>query len=237
LHFCPKHCILFQTFAMKKQNAAYTTVILVLILFSLTQCKKSDPPEEVLYTVIISPEALPYVQQPIGKYRVYRDSATSMLDSVVVTQSALEMHVVPKTTGTWAVQPAFNSQTYSIILTKKNGSPDSIWFKGNAVTTLDYPPPILDTVPLRLWESGYINNDSYYHVVAHIIPPVSSLTKTVEGITYNDVYAYIDEPGVDINHPGYIKRIYYWARGIGLIQRTTIYSGGAIKTYYLVRHN
>jgi hypothetical protein len=218
---------------MKKQYAGYTTLILVLILISLTQCSKSDPPPET-YTLKFSPLALVYVQQPLGKYRIYRDSATSMLDSVVVTESKLQMNAIPASANIFPPIPAYNSQSYDITLTQKNITPNSTWFKAQAGLVLPYPPASTDTASVELWE----HNNSLSYFVAHFFHSFpGQLTKTVEGITYTNVLVTINDAGVDISHPAYRRTTYYWAPNIGLIQRTTITTGGAIKTYYLVRNN
>ena len=61
---------------------------------------------------------------------------------------------------------------------------------------------------------------------------------TIEGKTYTNVISGgIDNTYMDINAPNYFKRTFYWAKGVGIVKRVIITTGGAIKTHTLLRHN
>ena len=59
----------------------------------------------------------------------------------------------------------------------------------------------------------------------------------IEGKTYNNVVTTVYDRNLDINHPDYLKETYYWAKGIGIIKRELITTGGAVKTARLLRNN
>ena len=40
-----------------------------------------------------------------------------------------------------------------------------------------------------------------------------------------------------MNHPNYLRTEYYWAEGVGIIQKSLETTNGERKTHYLIRHN
>lgn len=220
---------------MKKSRFAIITFSSTLLFFALA-CKKNSPPPDEPVTVKFSPEALEYVKLSPGKYLIYKDSASGVLDSVVVTQSLLEARIAPATVGTGYIGldcPEYNYEFFTLALTQVNGN--SIpWFIGRARST-ECPYVNSDTAALFLREP-----DSYYAFSSviegntdnYLIPSL-----VIEGKTYLNVIVHILFVALDINDPSYKKRTFYWAKGVGIIKRELIVPGGAIKTHTLLRHN
>ena len=70
------------------------------------------------------------------------------------------------------------------------------------------------------------------------ISPVSIIpSMTIEGKNYSNVIMGSSEYLSDINDPEYEKRTFYWAKGIGIVKRQIITTGGAVKTQLLLRYN
>jgi hypothetical protein len=95
-------------------------IALSLIVFLFISCKKENtpPPPEINFAA----EGLAYVQLPLNKYFIYKDSATGMQDSVVVTESKLERNF----NSQYSVP--FYQQVFTITLTKNNGATQNDWF-------------------------------------------------------------------------------------------------------------
>lgn len=204
----------------------FITQIILLAIF--TGCKKNDT--DVNYSLSFSRRALEYVKLTEGKYLIYKDSATAALDSVVVTKSKLETYLQPKIPG--YLTPAYYHENFVLELTKYMGSASSEWFYGNASLVLATMPfASSDTEAVRLY-GQYGSPDFIFSASSQ-----SNLSLLVEGVTYNNVVETISDAGVDINHPAYHYDTYYWAKGIGIIKRREITTGGTIKTYTLLRHN
>lgn len=217
-----------------KQSYHFLLAGLVALLL-LLNCKKQNGPDAVVQNVSFSRHALEYVNLVPGKYLIYKDSASTLTDSVVVTKSLLENKYHAENTSGFNV-PAYNGEEFSLTLsTKTSTGASSLWFQGSASVPFNsYPFISSDTALLYLAgsESNIISrvfsqNHSYH----------STETTIIEGKTYNGVVTDINDSGLDINNPNYRKTIYSWAKGVGIIKRTIITTGGAIKTYALLRNN
>ena len=215
-----------------------SVVLFILIFFVFQSCKKNEPgTDPALYSLKFSRKALDYVNLTIGKFFIYRDSATSLLDSVIVTNSTLEDKYNSSTTPIYGgFYPAFNHENFSLILTKYVGSiSQSEWFNGEAKLWLQLPASSTDTAAVNLGtKDQYANTYTTFNLGENDQPNYSVI---VEGITYNNVVRTIYDRGLDINHPDYLKEAYYWAKGIGIIKRETIVTGGSVKTSLLLRYN
>lgn len=208
----------------------FTRLILqVVILSTFIACKK-DKTATAKYQLSFSHRALEYVQLTEGKYLIYKDSATSQSDSVVVTKSKLETLFEPGQNGD--LNPPYNYEKFSLVLTKYNTTTATEWFNGNARLVL-YPLPYVssDTGAVSLYEQD--GTPAFFFSESS----QSNLTMTVEGKIYNNVVVTENNSGVDINHPAYKVTAYYWAKGAGIIKRRIITTGGVIKTYTLLRNN
>lgn len=192
-----------------------------------------------------SRHALGYVQLTLGKYLIYKDSASSQLDSVVVTTSNLVNKYVPSYGGTSAQlwldsYTAYNYEAFHLVLSKYNGTQTSNWFVGD--DSLNYgisagccggpqPPSASDTFWVNLYELQNYFLTAFYCFNSQY----SNLSMNIEGKTYSNVIETIMASGNPAD-PGYKKTIYYWAKPVGIIKRTMI-NGSSIKTYTLLRNN
>ena len=101
---------------MKKKMLFAITIIITLFI----SCKKDHTSSQNDAKIIatFSPEALTYIKLPLNSYYIYKDSATGILDSVVVTTSNSKLVDVPKYVGGNCILgpcifPAFTSQEYN----------------------------------------------------------------------------------------------------------------------------
>src|SRR5690242_494363 len=84
-------------------------------------CKKSSDNKSETIQLKLDAEGLQYIQVDAGKYFIYKDSASGILDSVVVTQSQLENTYTPGYSGgLFNSYPAFNTEVFYLTLTKKD---------------------------------------------------------------------------------------------------------------------
>ena len=226
---------------MKHSNTLFLFTIAASFFFQ--GCKKMavHQPDQFSF----SRHALGYVQLPLGKYLIYKDSASAQLDSVVVATSNLVNKYVPSYAGTSAQlwldsYSEYNYEAFHLVLSKYNGNQSSNWFVG--ADSLDYGsfnggiggpqgPSASDTFGVNLYElqnyfltAFYCSNSQY-----------SNLSMNIEGKTYSNVIETISASG-NPTDPGYKKIIYYWAKSVGIIKRTMI-DASSIKTYNLLRNN
>ncbi|MEO7961622.1 MAG: hypothetical protein ABIR19_08740, partial [Ginsengibacter sp.] len=123
--------------------------LLLAFYFFCVSCKKDhkDQPADPAY-VQFNPEALAYVQFPLNTYYIFKDSASGMLDSVVVTQSNLEKKFVPASTYQTPFgnghSLAYYYQELSLLLTKIKGTSQQTWFYGTATSDPGSPYPNSD---------------------------------------------------------------------------------------------
>ncbi len=124
----------------------------------------------------------------------------------------------------------FYYETFNLKLSKFSGMSQSEWFSGSASSSPGYDLINL-TTSVNLLES---DNTLAFYMKSTDQP---NLTITIEGKTYNNVVVTNYFNGASIDNAYYKKTIYYWAKGVGIIKRTTITMGGAVKTYTLLRNN
>ena len=213
--------------------------IVTLFTFYLTACKKDHTDTQAApIEVKFAAEALAYVQLPLNKYFIYKDSASGSLDSVVVTKSDIEKQFMPEhISGFWAVPiPAFYYQTFTLTLTKYNGATPQDWFYGIAnnssfVTSSD------TATALYLIEKDKGGAFNYPIIISSgpyggvsILPSV-----TIEGKTYVDAVVFTSSSSLDTSQFYYRKSTYYWVKGVGIIKRE-IRTSNSIKTDLLIRN-
>ena len=224
----------------------YKSLLLFTIAasFCFQGCKKTTVQQPNHYS--FSRHVLEYVHLPLGKYLIYKDSASSQQDSVVVTTSKLENKFVPAFGGTsvnlWIDSYSeYFYEVFHLVLTKYNGSQPSNWFVVS--DSLNYgssgglfggplPPATSDTFGVNLFElQGNYLLSAFYCLNSQY----SNLSMNIEGKTYNNIIETISVSG-NPTDPYYVKTIYYWAKPVGIIKRTII-NGSSIKTYTLLRNN
>ena len=218
---------------MKKN--LFSIVACTLLFIS---CKKTvDEPAKKIQ-INFSKEALAYVQMPVNKYYIYKDSASGKIDSVVVTKSTLETNLMPSQTynilGLVGQRPAYHYQTFTLLLTKVTGSISTEWFYGNADAGYSaYIGASTDLAGVWLIERNrrVVVFDSRSFLIEHskiIIPTI-----TLEGKDYSDVVQFTNSIGQPSNQ-NYIADTYYWAKGLGIIKRS-ITTGNTTQTWTLVK--
>jgi hypothetical protein len=189
-----------------------TINLFLLIACIFSGCKKNGfaPPN---YT--FSKDGLAYIQLAVGKYFIYKDSATLKTDSVVVTESLLEtVSETGQAPGGFGYP--YTVQRYSLILSKIDSSGTTVWLTGNASSELSLGDNVF-LLPSDIYTSGYLFR----------YPPDSPISSmTVEGKIYTDVILMANA-----------KSSYYWAKGVGLIQKSSVDNAGVRKTYTLLRNN
>ncbi|MGN6249885.1 MAG: hypothetical protein ACTHNG_16150 [Ginsengibacter sp.] len=220
---------------MKISSIAFAAAIL---FFS---CKKEKAPTPKVYSFSFYSEPLQYVQIPLNKYFIYKDSASGALDSVVVTESKLETKYEPSVTSNYFfTTPAYYYQSFSLLLTK-SGSAGGDWFYGETIDRpyFGYSTALSDSISLTLVEKdratqedvafAFVFNAST-NTADSIIPSL-----TIEGKTYTNVLRHPDWNGLDSLNEFYRESVYYWVKGLGIIKRR-IKTPGSIKTQLLIRN-
>ncbi len=220
----------------------------IALLCLLCSCKKSKP--QVQYTdprsFLFSADALAYVQLPLNKYFIYKDSASGTLDSVVVTQSVLETKFHPEESGNdlyiWHVA-AYYYQQFTLLLTTYNDSSPQDWFYGVAHSGPNYftnsdTASWVDLAEIDTLNDIRVNNYAFFYPEGG---SVFSLTPTIipslaiEGKSYSNVVFCSDSNSPDSTAAYYVKTNYYWAKGVGIIKRT-IKTANYVKTENLIRY-
>jgi hypothetical protein len=219
-------------------------LFLVIILVINAGCSKDDAPAQGEISVNFSRTALEYVQLPEGTRLVYRDSATSILDTLMVTKSTLEKISYPggeyNFLGVNMTYPAQIAENFSLHLIKFSGAQQTQWFVGEASAVSIYSTNSIPNQYMSLSETYSVGPDnlalgttSFYYSDDLIDEKFVSID--VEGKTYNNVLLFVAEGSVvDINSPYYRKATYYWAKDFGIIKRTVVSANGAVTTSSLV---
>lgn len=212
-------------------------IFLVLFIFLLS-CEKEEEPAITVF-VTLNKDAIEFLKVTPGKYLIYKDSATSETDSIVITTCTTSQTYYNKVVSNNFFipdTPAYSGENFVITYTKKTDSNlSSIWFNGLAKAYYQHNAP-LTNLPLKLVD--YIENYTVYggslYYDENTIPLPSF---NVDGITYSNVIAHNTDSGLEITHPNYLKTEYYWAKGIGIIQKSIERTNGIRKTHYLIRRN
>jgi len=199
----------------------------LLTVITSVSCKKSHEPEEGRAT--FSKEGLKYIQIPLNRYFIYKDSASGNLDSVVVTQSLLQqVHVPAYNSGIpfdFNSHPGYYYERFDITLSQFAGNTAVDWLKAKtAVYGNIYLRTNDDNAPITL----QLIDSPYSSVFAYLPPtqPVSSIT--LEGKVYNDIIIF--------TNPNNGKPfVYYWGKNVGIIKRQ-VTIGSAMRTSTLLRH-
>ncbi|MBK8610833.1 MAG: hypothetical protein IPL84_13075 [Chitinophagaceae bacterium] len=181
--------------------------------------------------------ALDFIKLPVNRYFIYKDSATGIFDSVVVTQSILETRFEPAHSG-FPGTYALNYENYRLTLTKYQVSPsiNEVWY--NAVANSHYswfwPAP----------STGIDSNFNFYSTgVSNFWFPLSSSgssqynylpTLTIEGTAYSNVHQFSASNELPANNPNYNASVFYWVKGIGFIKKE-IRTFNTVKTSLLIR--
>lgn len=190
----------------------YIYVALIVSALLNNSCKKSEvnnPPKSYTF----NKEGLEYIQIPVNKYFVYKDSATGLLDSVVVTESKL-IDTLLQGGCLGCISGPYREERFTLVFTKMNGASPSVWYNGRAIASF---PWLIDSYTGRVAFKFPVCDDCSF------LP-----TMTVESRVYNQVILVRDvSPGAD--------NTCYWAKGVGMIQCRFI-RGSNIQTFTLLRN-
>lgn len=219
--------------------------------FLMTACKKDiaflTTPATTSPTIYqqLNPLAIDYVQLPVNRHFIYKDSATAATDSVIVAESYIVKLLSPSIAAGYysPAVPAYFYDKYTLTLTKVGGTTNQTWFKGTASSlstsyfgaTSYGTNGILSGFSLRneqttLSAFWYPFTSTYGFYEYNFLPAM-----TIEGITYTAVHQFIINNGVQPSDASYLKNIYYWVKGIGIIKRE-ISTSTSVKTSLLVRY-
>ena len=226
---------------MKYANTLFLFAIAASFFFQ--GCKKMEVAVPKTDQFSFSRHALEYVQLPLGKYLIYKDSASGQLDSVVVTTSNLENLYVPSYGGSpsalWLdFYSAYYHDVFHLILSKYIGNQSSNWFIGNGDAHYDHGGNLFasygtpgDTLAVDL------RNQDGFDVFYSFNSEYSNLSMNIEGKTYsNIIVTYSGTYFLNPSDPGYQVFVTYWAKPVGIIKRT-MRNANSIKTYTLLRNN
>jgi hypothetical protein len=190
------------------------------------------------YTVTATfyPAAIDYIKLPLNRYYIYKDSATAVKDSVVVSQSTIAVKYTGPTSG-FPGKPALYQDTYSLTLTPFGSQ---LWFNG--FTNDDFATGLV-TANITVIDSNIYFLDIQNNLPAFWYPFTSSgqnVTTSipsllVEGIAYADVKKFSSNNGLVVTDPNFLAISTYWVKGVGIIKRE-IKTGATVKTYLLVRY-
>lgn len=194
-------------------------IALVCLVFTCLcfACRKQREPE----TQRLDPAGMKYIQLRPNQFFIYKDSASGKTDSVVVTQSVINIEY--QTSGGWFGPETVKREMYYLTLVEKGGVNDSIWIKGKA-----YGLGSLSASVTLQGDSGIFY---FSHPVDNWRTDFYMLTTcSIEGVEYPNVI-------VANNVYANFTRGFYWAPLVGLIKVTKTEGSLPRQTYTLLRHN
>lgn len=197
------------------------------ISLSVISCNKStdaapgSPASGQVLHLDFSKEALSYVQLPEDRYFIYKDSATGVSDSIIVSQSAVEDIYMPAQNN--GDRPAFFYQKFTLLLRKANGFSEEDWVYATAQTNGYYFTPASTYTELWLYEKDRALNTDRGVMFLHPLKGQPPRSLTIGSHTYPSVARYETRSG-----------LYYWVKDTGIIQRT-IQTPASKQTWMLVR--
>jgi hypothetical protein len=213
-------------------------VVTTIIVCYNAACKKEEKRAPVI-EVKFDPEGLAWLQIPLNKYFIYKDSATGVLDSVVVTKSNLERRLNPKHVSLGLFDPNVPEYYYeNFTLTLTSYMFTQTWFSGEASSNIFFSG-FTGPSYLLLFSENTNNSLNYAFVYpfgsSGFATMLSYATISIEGKTYTNAIAYEANNGYASTDARYLKNINVWVKGVGIIKKTTE-SNSSIKTYLLVRN-
>ncbi len=184
-------------------------IFLLINLIFLQSCRKES---RSLAYYRLEDTALELIRLNQGSYYIYRDSATSQLDSVIVSESRLEL----KKLYSMPSQDIYHADYLKLALKKVNASGVSNdWL--SAETTPGYEFYLFSGYPVSgqlLFFFPFWSRQNIYE-----LKPVA----TIEGTNYTNVHCFTQPHGSTC----------WWVKGIGIIKLSYYTSG--LQTFFLVR--
>ena len=180
--------------------------------------------------------ALDFINITWNRYFIYKDSATGITDSVIVTRNYTSSVFHDSVPGNPPI-PAFSYETYGLTLQKISGSAYQTWFDGFASCDSQY------RYTAHYIDSDFDLTDKQNNLPAFWYPFTSSGVKqytivptiTIEGTTYAQIHKFSATNGLQPTDTNYRETIFYWEKGTGIIKRE-IRTYNSVKTSLLVRY-
>ncbi|MBL0057074.1 MAG: hypothetical protein IPP31_13015 [Chitinophagaceae bacterium] len=210
-----------------------------------SSCEKDDlvifspgtiyfPPYISISMVSFHPEAQNLFFIPVGRSYILRDSVTGTLDSVVVSQSAIEYIITHPTSGN---TPGWVAAQYKINMEIKTNGMTPPWL--NATAQCDRVP---DHTPDNYFDTTItVYNDLsglplFWYPLKTISRNIYRFhaTLNIGGIIRSQVHEFATNNGLSPADPGYESSVCYWVRDIGIVKRE-LRSGSSVKTTEMIR--
>lgn len=220
------------------------------LIFLSVSCKKADfsgiyslsgnlNPNTVI--MHFSQPALDYIQLPVNRYFIYKDSATGFIDSVRVTQSVIETNFQQATSG-YPGSPATYSDVYKLTLTKFTPpSTNQPWFEGTArgAGFLGFTSATIIDSNIN-FSNGQNSLPVFWHPLTfsgfnQFTRYTYLPTMSIEGITYTAVHLFSSSNGLPSTDVNYQASVFFWVKGIGIIKKE-IRTFISVKTSLLLRY-
>jgi len=228
------------------KKALTTFVLTSTILYFMVSCKKEnqspEPASSEAAVLHFSQKGLEYVSLNVGMYLIYKDSASTKEDSVIVTTTSLETKFSPAEFDYgWLYITGQNAYYYDVLtlMLSKTNNTNEKWFVGradcrNSMSVTPYVNIVLssDSLAIIMQDNNYVT--SQFRFPVDNINTFYEGNMTVEDIGYKDVVKYYDSyySGTD----SFQSQTLYWAPKIGIIKRQKK-NGSAVQTFTLLRHS
>lgn len=179
--------------------------------------------------------AFSYINIPLLKKYIYKDSATGITDSLY-SHPMQDYVFVPSVTGDPS-KPGYYYHVYDLKLSNYWAyNPELVFFKGRASCDLDYKNT------QTFIDSNFILTNEHTGLAAFWYPFVSSGNQQYSFIpslsigsnVYNDAHCFFSSNGLQPTDTNYQGTIFYWVKGIGIIKKE-IRTYNSVKTSLLVR--
>ena len=180
-------------------------------------------------------KGLEFIWVPGNRYFIYKDSATGITDSVIVTQNYTGSVFHDSVPGNPPVPP-FTHEIYNFTLQKISGSSYQTWFEASASCDSQYRHSA------HFIDSDFELSDKQTNLPVFWYPFISSgvnqytlvPTITIEGTTYIQIHKFFATNGLQPTDINYKATICYWEKGTGIIKKE-IRTYNSVKTFLLVR--
>lgn len=210
-----------------KKLIFYCLVATSLLLFSCTKDHISlgTGPNYKFYSSLFDSVAIAYINLKPNSNYIYKDQATGLTDTVIVTKSIKG-------------GSSYFAETYELTCSIISFNlPTTTWLQASASCDENKgPTPVIYDADfeLRNWET---------QLPAFWYPFTSSLNKQytyipliiIEGTTYNGVNKFQASNGFQPSESNYQENIFYWVKGIGIIKKE-IKTYNSVKTSLLVKY-
>ena len=232
-----------------KKYISYFAAVSVLIL---TSCEKPNLSSDLGWSDLnwgggininmssssFDSSALSYIKLPANRYFIYKDLSSGSIDSVIVTQSTVNIDVKPVSQG---YPIGYISNKFELTVANYySSSTNNILLRG--IATTDFPSG-LGSTPTHIIDSNFVLSNEQTNVPSFWYPFTSSglnqytyiQTLPIQGIMYSAVHCFSSSNGLPSTNINYQASIFYWVKGIGIIKKE-IRTYNSVKTSLLLRY-